>query len=52
MDVSAKMTSKNQITVPKLIRNLLDLNKSDAVEFIVNKDNTISIKKEKIIYGK
>lgn len=46
MIITAKMTSKNQVTVPKAIRDLLELRKSDTLEFIINEDNSVSIKRK------
>ena len=44
--VRAKMTSKNQITIPKEIRNRLRLDRDDYVDFVENKDGSIQVKKE------
>ncbi|QRG86332.1 AbrB/MazE/SpoVT family DNA-binding domain-containing protein [Bulleidia sp. zg-1006] len=35
---TAKVMSKGQVTIPKRIRELLDLQNGDYVTFIVNKD--------------
>ena len=37
MDI-AKVMSKGQVTIPKRIRELLDLQNGDYVTFVVNKD--------------
>ena len=35
---TAKVISKGQVTIPKRIRKLLDLQNGDYVTFVVNKD--------------
>lgn len=35
---TAKVVSKGQVTIPKRIRELLDLQNGDYVTFVVNKD--------------
>ena len=35
---TAKVMSKGQVTIPKRIRELLDLQNGDYVTFVVNKD--------------
>lgn len=35
---TAKVMSKGQVTIPKMIRELLDLQNGDYVTFVVNKD--------------
>lgn len=35
---TAKVMSKGQVTIPKRIRKLLDLQNGDYVTFVVNKD--------------
>ena len=35
---TAKVMSKEQVTIPKRIRELLDLQNGDYVTFVVNKD--------------
>ena len=41
---NAKVTSKGQITVPKEIREYLDLNSGDRIEFIVNSEGEVIIR--------
>ena len=38
---TAKVMSKGQVTIPKRIRELLDLNNGDYVTFVVNQDKVI-----------
>lgn len=44
--IIAKITSKNQITIPKEIRNKLNLGLHDSVEFIENKDGSYSMERK------
>ena len=47
MIVDAKMTSKNQITIPKAVRDFLQLSENDTIEFNVEDDGvTIQRKKD------
>jgi antitoxin PrlF len=41
MDVSAKLTSKGQITVPKSVRDALGLEPGDRVMFRVERDRAV-----------
>ncbi len=43
MTATAIMTSKGQITVPKLIREILNLKQGIKVEFVVTDDNHVVI---------
>jgi len=45
--IIAKITSKNQITIPKEVRTDLDLESNDSIEFIKNKEGGFSVKKIK-----
>ncbi|MGI9301133.1 MAG: AbrB/MazE/SpoVT family DNA-binding domain-containing protein, partial [Gammaproteobacteria bacterium] len=40
---TAKLTSKGQITLPKLIRDHLGLRTGDRVEFLVSPDESVTI---------
>ena len=40
---TAKITSKGQITIPKIVRNTLELEEGDSVLFYVDKKNNIKI---------
>jgi antitoxin PrlF len=41
MDIAAKMTSKGQITVPKIVRDRLQLEPGDQVLFRVETDRAV-----------
>lgn len=45
---TAKVMSKGQVTIPKRIRELLDLQNGDYVTFIVNKDK-VQIQNSKVL---
>lgn len=47
LSIVAKITSKNQITVPKEVRNKLNLKAQDSIKFTENKDGSFSMRKEK-----
>ena len=44
---TAKVMSKGQVTIPKRIRDLLDLENGDYVTFVVNKDK-VEIQNSKV----
>ena len=44
---TAKLTSKGQITIPKQIRDLLNLEQGDSVVFYVDENKNIKIAKKK-----
>lgn len=44
---SAKLTSKGQITIPKIIRETLDIEEGDSVIFYLDKKNNIKISNRK-----
>lgn len=46
MIIHATMTSKNQITIPKAVRDLLQLKQSDNVQFKIDADNKVSLEKQ------
>ena len=46
---SAKITSKGQITIPKKIRDLLELNDGDYVVFYYDENKNVKIGNEKNI---
>lgn len=41
MDVTSKLTTKGQITIPKAVRNALNLEPGDSVLFRVERDHAI-----------
>ncbi|QXD23063.1 AbrB/MazE/SpoVT family DNA-binding domain-containing protein [Opitutia bacterium ISCC 51] len=43
--VRAKVTTKGQVTLPKPLRDTLDLHEGDHVEFALNSDQQISLVK-------
>lgn len=45
---TAKVMSKGQVTIPKRIRELLDLQNGDYVTFVVNKDK-VQIQNSKVL---
>ena len=44
MDVSARLTSKGQITIPKSVREALELHEGDAVLFRVERSRAVLAK--------
>lgn len=44
---TAKLTSKGQITIPKIVRETLKLDEGDSVFFYVDKNNNIKISNTK-----
>jgi antitoxin PrlF len=44
MDATAKLTSKGQLTVPKVVRDLLDLREGDEVLFRVESSRAVIAK--------
>ena len=41
---SATVTSKGQITIPKKVRETLNLGPGDRVEFLIEKDGKVSVR--------
>lgn len=41
MDVTARLTSKGQVTIPKAVRDALDLNEGDQILFRVEDNRAI-----------
>ena len=41
--LSATVTTKGQITIPKDIRNILNIGKGDRVEFLVDTNGSVTI---------
>ena len=44
---TAKLTSKGQITIPKIVRETLKLDEGDSVFFYVDKNNNIKMSNTK-----
>lgn len=38
------LTSKGQVTIPKTIRNYLDLHTGDKIAFVINENNEVMLK--------
>lgn len=45
MTITTTITSTNQITIPKAVTDLLNLQPNDLIDFIIHEDNTVSIQK-------
>ena len=45
--VSAKLTSKGQITIPKIVRETLNIEEGDSVVFYLDEKNNIKISNRK-----
>ncbi|MDE3750570.1 type II toxin-antitoxin system PrlF family antitoxin [Pediococcus pentosaceus] len=41
--VESKITSKNQVTIPKTVRDLLNLNSTDTIEWSIEPDGKITV---------
>lgn len=41
--VRSKITSKNQVTIPKTVRNLLDIESTDVIEWKIDPSGTITV---------
>ena len=48
---TAKVMSKGQVTIPRRIRELMDLQNRDYVTFVVNKDK-VQIQNSKVLIDK
>lgn len=45
--VSSKITSKNQVTIPKTIRELLNIESNDTINWQINPNGTVVLTKSK-----
>lgn len=45
---TAKITSKGQVTIPKIVRERLDLKAGDKVDFILESDNRVVLRPAKL----
>ncbi|WP_318530594.1 AbrB/MazE/SpoVT family DNA-binding domain-containing protein [Companilactobacillus hulinensis] len=45
--IPAKITSKNQITIPKQVRNRLHLDKHDSLNFVIKSNGEITVENDK-----
>lgn len=43
--MSTSLTSKGQVTIPKKVRDALDLAPGSLVEFVVNRDGEVTLQK-------
>lgn len=41
--LSSTITTKGQVTIPKDIRNILNIGKGDRIEFLVDSDGSVTI---------
>lgn len=41
--VISKITSKNQVTIPQSIREMLDVGSNDSIQWTIHSDGTISV---------
>lgn len=44
---TSRITSKNQITVPKTVREALQVKPADSIEWSIDNDGTVRVKKTK-----
>lgn len=44
-EVISKITSKNQTTIPKSVRNALNLNPKDSIKYIISNDGLVKLTK-------
>ncbi len=44
----AKLTSKGQITVPKVVREALALHAGDRIRFVIHEDRTVTVEADTI----
>jgi antitoxin PrlF len=44
----SKLTSKSQITVPKVVREALALHPGDRIRFVIHDDRTVTVEAESV----
>lgn len=44
----SKLTSKGQITVPKVVRETLALHPGDRIRFVIHEDRTVTVEAESV----
>lgn len=45
-EVTSKITTKNQTTIPKQVRNILQVGPEDTIKYVINADGLVSIYKD------
>ncbi|WP_137596853.1 AbrB/MazE/SpoVT family DNA-binding domain-containing protein [Paucilactobacillus kaifaensis] len=45
-NVSATVTSKNQVTIPKTVRDVLDIREHDKIVFVLSENGEVIVKRE------
>ena len=46
--IGSKLTSKGQITVPKVVRETLALSPGDRMSFVIHEDGTVTVEAETV----
>jgi len=46
--MSSKITSKGQITVPKVVRETLAVQPGDRISFVIREDGTVTVEAESV----
>ena len=46
--MSSKITSKGQITVPKVVREILAVQPGDRISFVIREDGTVTVEAESV----
>ncbi|WP_302117017.1 type II toxin-antitoxin system PrlF family antitoxin [uncultured Limosilactobacillus sp.] len=45
VQVNSRITSKNQVTIPKTVRNFLKVKPSDSIEWTINTNGQVNVTK-------
>ena len=45
VQINSRITSKNQVTIPKTVRNFLKVKPSDSIEWTINANGQVSVTK-------